>query len=126
TNGNSCAPSTSMGYASAPPGCIHAALTISTASYPYSRRATINQYAADYIELRPSGSSSTLHLRFSGDPTVRIVPNTPIQSGMEWWSNRGDELDSTLTHPFNLSRVRHATLQYDIWTDVEKDFDYGY
>ena len=95
-------------------------------SYPYVRQATMNQYAADYIELRPQSGAATLHLRFSGDSTVRIVPNSPIAGGTEWWSNRGDEMDSTLTHPFDLSHVQHATLQYDVWTDIENGFDYGY
>jgi hypothetical protein len=77
------------------------------------------------VALKPGGTS-TLHLQFRGDPTVPIVPNTPIQGGMEWWSNRGDEMDSTLTRALDLRHVRHATLQYDIWYAVEKDFDYGY
>src|SRR5579883_2388532 len=105
--------------------CIHASVTATTIHYPYTRRARVNQFATDYVELQPSGAS-TLRLRFSGDPTVPIVANTPIQGTMEWWSNRGDEMDSTLTRTFDLRRARHATLQYDIWYAVEQDFDYGY
>ncbi len=105
--------------------CIHASVTATTIHYPYTRRARVNQFATDYVELQPSGAS-TLHLSFSGDPTVPIVANTPIQGNMEWWSNRGDEMDSTLTRTLDLRHVRHATLQYDIWYAVEQDFDYGY
>ncbi len=106
--------------------CIHAAVTASATAYPYTRHATVNQFATDYVEVRPVGGVSTLHLRFAGDPTVRIVPNAPMHGGTEWWSNRGDEMDSTLTRAINLTRVRHATLTYDLWYDIEKDFDYGY
>ena len=105
--------------------CVHARVTASTSSYPFTRRARVNQFATNYVELTP-GRASTLHLQFKGDSTARIVPNTPIQGGLEWWSNRGDEMDSTLTRALDLRHVRHATLQYDIWYAVEKDFDYGY
>jgi immune inhibitor A len=105
--------------------CIHARITASTSSYPFTHRARVNQFATNYVELTP-GRASTLHLQFKGDSTVRIVPNTPLQDGLEWWSNRGDEMDSTLTRALDLRHVRHATLQYDIWHAVEKDFDYGY
>lgn len=114
------------GYQNVYPGCcVHASLTASTHSYPYTRHATVNQFATDYVELKP-GQSSTLHLTFAGDPTVHIVDNTPVQGNSEWWSDRGDEVDSTLTRTLDLRRVRHATLQYDVWYDVEQDFDYGY
>src|SRR5919199_496424 len=105
--------------------CIHARITASTSRYPFTRRARVNQFATNYVELTP-GHAATLHLQFKGDSTVRIVPNTPLQGGLEWWSNRGDEMDSTLTRALDLRHVRHATLQYDIWYAVEKDFDYGY
>ena len=106
--------------------CIHASLTASAASYPYTRSARANQFSTDYVELKPAAGATTLRLRFKGDPTVSVVPNKPVQGGTEWWSNRGDEMDSTLTRALDLTRVRHATLQYDIWYDVEQDFDYGY
>lgn len=116
----------SDGYRPAYAGCcVHAAITASAHAYPFTRRSSVNQFSTDYVELEPGGAS-TLHLQFSGDPTVPIVANTPLQGGMEWWSNRGDEMDSTLTRTLDLSRVHHATLQYDIWYDVERDFDYGY
>jgi immune inhibitor A len=108
--------------------CIRAAVTASATAYPYTRRATVHQFATDYVEVRPATApgTATVRLRFAGDPTVRIVPNTPPGGGTEWWSNRGDEMDNTLTRALDLTRVRHATLRYDMWYDVEKDFDYGY
>lgn len=116
------------GYRPAYQGCcIHSTVTLSTNHYPYTHQGHLNQFASEYVELKPSGSgASTLRLRFDGDPTVSVVPNSPVQGGGEWWSNRGDEMDSTLTRSFDLRRVRKATLQYDIWYEVEQDFDYGY
>lgn len=105
--------------------CIRAAITAATQRYPYARQSRVNQFATQYIALKPGGRS-TIRVQFNGDPTVRIVPNTPLQGGREWWSNRGDEMDSTLTRALDLSRVRQATLNYDVWFQVERDFDYGY
>jgi hypothetical protein len=114
------------GYRHAYDGCcIHAVANVSAHAYPFTHRGTVNQFATDYVELKPAGAS-TLHLQFSGDPTVKIVNNTPLGATTEWWSNRGDELDSTLTRSFDLSKVGHATLKYDAWYDIERDFDYGY
>src|SRR5919199_1802804 len=67
--------------------CVHARVTASTSSYPFVRRARVNQFATNYVELTP-GRASTLHVQFRGDSTVHIVPNTPLQDGLEWWSNR--------------------------------------
>ncbi len=106
--------------------CIHSTVTLSTNHYPYTHQGRLNQFASEYVELKPSDGATTLHLHFTGDPTVSVVPNSPVQGGSEWWSNRGDEMDSTLTRAFDLRHVRTATLQYDVWYDIEKDFDYGY
>ena len=114
------------GYKNTYPGCcIHASVTTSADSYPYTYNGHVNQFATNYVELKPNGARS-LTVRFAGDPTVGLVPNAPVQGNSEWWSNRGDELDSTLTRAFDLSRARRATLRYDLWYNVEKDFDYGY
>ena len=43
-----------------------------------------------------------------------------------WYSNRGDNSDSTLTRAFDLSGLKSATLEYDLWYDIEHLWDYGY
>src|SRR5205814_1768783 len=44
-----------------------------------------------------------------------------------WWSNRADGVDDTLTlPPLDLRNVRHATLRYQAWYDLEQDYDYAY
>ncbi len=84
---------------------------------------TAHQWGADYYELN---SSRPFTLVFRGESRVRLVDNTPRDGRFEWYSNRGDLLDSTLTRAFDLSRVHHATLEVDMWYDIEKDFDYAY
>ena len=114
------------GYTPAYAGCcISTQITSHALTYPFAQTAQLPQFGAAYIDVVP-GASGTLHLQFRGAPTVPLVPNTPLQEGMEWWSNRGDKMDSTLTHAFDLSGVRRATLRYDIWYETEPAYDYGY
>lgn len=39
--------------------------------------------------------------------------------------NRTDDSDATLTHDFDLSGVKNATLDFWAWYDLEEDFDYA-
>lgn len=97
---------------------------------PYSHQATIHQYAADYFSLTaPSDVSTTLHLSFTGQPTVPLLSaGTPPGQAWYWWSNRGDTMNSTLTRDFDLTHVKgsSATLQFQMFTDLETSYDYGY
>lgn len=104
------------------------------ATYPYTigtgdTTNTVNQYAADYYEFNPGTTTGTLTLHFAGQPTVGIVPNTPYKgAAAEWWSNSGNEMDSTLTREFDLSSLagKPVTLNFAAWYQLEKDYDYAY
>ncbi|HDN80140.1 MAG TPA: hypothetical protein ENG33_06735, partial [Chloroflexi bacterium] len=91
--------------------------------YPITRESTVHQYGADYIELR---GQKPLTIRFSGSPTVTLAPVRPHSGQFMWWSNRGDEGDSTLTKAFDLRGVDKATLQVWMWYDIEEHYDYAY
>jgi hypothetical protein len=104
-------------------------------SYPYadgsqSTPARMPQYAAQYYDFRPAdGGAGTLRLSFQGEPTVGIVENTPYGGApAEWWSNTSNNLDSTLTHAFDLSGLsgRQVSLCFQAWYSLEPDFDYAY
>ncbi len=84
---------------------------------------TAYQYGTSYYRLSPSGPAT---LRFAGVPTVQLIGADPHDSSFEWWSNRGDSIDSRLTRTVDLRSTRKATLRFWIWYDIEKDFDYGY
>jgi len=102
--------------------------------FPYStdaggQPATTQQYAAQYFDFTPPARTHTLAVHLHGDPTVGIVANTPFGGApAEWWSNSGDNLDSTLTRAFDLRALagKRATLSFEAWYDLEQDFDYGY
>jgi hypothetical protein len=53
--------------------------------------------------------------------------NNQAHSGRyQWYSNRGDNIDVTLTREFDLSNLSEATLQFWTWYDLETDWDYAY
>lgn len=91
-------------------------------SYPVTTQAQVNQYGADYIELRGSGA---LDITFEGQQTIGLVDAKP-QGVHSWWSNRGDQSNSTLTRAFDLRAVKSATLTFSAWYDIEDGWDYAY
>lgn len=91
--------------------------------YPVDRKSTVNQYAADYVAFEGQG---TLTIEFTGTTQVKVVPNDAHSGTYQWWSNRGDDSDMTLTHSFDLSDVDQATLQFWTWYDIEEDWDFAY
>ncbi len=92
--------------------------------YPDSRSSTVHQYAADYIELRPGRGD--LAIDFTGSTQVKLVDNDPHSGEHQWWSNRGDVSNMTLTRGFDLSDLEEATLEFWVWYDIEDDYDYAY
>jgi hypothetical protein len=97
-------------------------------TFPVESTATVSQYGADYIEI--SGQNLTgpadLTVTFQGAETVAILNNQPYSGRYQWYSNRGDAIDTTLTRPFNLSGLEQAKLNFWAWYDIEASWDYAY
>lgn len=79
---------------------------------------TVRQFAADYLRAE-SGK-----FRFDGADEVSI--GVPDHDGAFWWSGRGDSKDSRLTRQIDLRGIDEATLRFDAWYDIERDWDYAY
>ena len=100
--------------------------------YPAESAATVHQYGADYIELQAGETSEVLEtsevwtVHFAGSTVARLVDNEAHSGSYQWWSNRGDESDTTLTRAFDLTGLEQATLRAWLWYDIEKDYDYAY
>lgn len=90
--------------------------------YPASGNGTVGQYAADYIRLKGNGAVT---IKFAGDTEVSLTNAAP-QGGHAWWSNRGDQSNSTLTRAFDLRGLSSATLTFSAWYDIEEGWDYAY
>ena len=83
----------------------------------------IAQYAADYTEL--ANFDQPIWLQFSGMMENVLIPAEVDQVGC-WWSNTGDSINSTLSRRVDLSGISSATLRYQLWYEVEENWDYGY
>jgi immune inhibitor A len=92
-------------------------------TFPVGQRATVHQYAADYILLEGEGD---LKVEFEGTMVVPLVGNQTHSGEYQWWSNRGDDGDATLTRAFDLTGLEEATLHAWMWYDLETDYDYAY
>jgi hypothetical protein len=92
-------------------------------AYPVRQQATVHQYAADYILLDGTGDVT---VEFSGSLVVPLVGNEAYSGQYQWWSNRGDDGDATLTRAFDLTGLESANLRAWMWYDLETEFDYAY
>jgi hypothetical protein len=84
----------------------------------------VHQFAADYVEVELSQGDAVFS--FDGAGTVGAIANEPYSGAGQWWSNRGDAIDSTLTAEFDLTGVPSATLRFSAWYDIEEHWDYAY
>jgi immune inhibitor A len=98
-------------------------LTASYTTLPARDLEAVHQYAADYILLEGEGDVT---IEFTGSLVVPLVGNEVHSGEFQWWSNRGDEGDATLTRAFDLTDLEAATLQAWMWYDLETDYDYAY
>jgi hypothetical protein len=101
-----------------------AALSAAHRQYPVARTdATVSQFGTDYIRLvgdRP------LTVVFTGTQQVPLL-STRAQSGEAfWWSNQGDEINTTLTRALDFTGLTSVTLEYWLWYDLEAHWDYAY
>ncbi|HLH74695.1 MAG TPA: hypothetical protein VKX96_15515, partial [Chloroflexota bacterium] len=84
---------------------------------------SVTEYGTNYYRIE---TTSPATLVFTGTTTVDLTGGAPHTGTFEWWSNRGDSIDTTLTRAVDLSRVTKATLKFWVWYDIERDFDYAY
>jgi hypothetical protein len=110
------------GYSSLSVGPV--SLDVQHGDLPADEESSVGQYAADYIAFRDVEGDLTID--FDGAEQVKVVPNQPHSGEYQWWSNRGDDSDMTLTRSFDLSGVNQAALQFWTWYDIEEDWDFAY
>lgn len=91
---------------------------------PADVNSTVSQYGADYYRITCSGDYL---LKFSSNPSVRLLPADPHSGNYAFWSNFGDESDMTLTREFDFTAENGPlTMTYWTWYDIEQDYDYVY
>jgi immune inhibitor A len=82
---------------------------------------TVNQFAADYLEIDRPGTFS-----FDGADAVSLGAPAADSGQPFWFSGRGDGIDSRLTREIDLTGLSRATLRYSAWFDTERGWDYAY
>ena len=91
--------------------------------FPVEHKSLVHQYAADYILLEGNGD---LAIEFEGDTKAKVAPNEAHSGTFQWWSNRGDDSNMSLTRAFDLSSVQQATLEFWLWYGIEAGWDYAF
>ena len=86
-------------------------------------RGVVPQYAADYTKL--IAFDRPVWIQFSGPVENVLIPADVDQVGC-WWSNSGDSINSTLSRRVDLTGISSAALRYQLWYEVEENWDYGY
>ena len=88
-----------------------------------THESDIPQYSAHHLELEDLESPA--RIRFSA-PTAS--PLLPVDVGPDgcWWGNLGDSITTTLTRQVDLRNVSEAELEYQVWSEIEKAWDYAY
>ena len=82
------------------------------------------QFGTDYYRL-DGLASGEYELRFDGEVAAGVLPIAP-DAGAFWWSNRGDEIDTTLTREVDLTNATAPILRFRTWHDIERWYDRGY
>ena len=102
-------------------GLNTAALT-SVSDLPAIYQEQVSQHAADYYEL-PEGVSS---ITFSGAADVSLLGVEPVAGDRYWFAQRANYSNPRLTNSFDLRELDQATLNYDVYVDIEQGYDFAY
>ena len=88
---------------------------------------SLPQYGIDYVEVK--GIRKGAKIQFEADGVTPILPDEP-PGGACWWTNRGDDTSTTLTReltvPAAASSGEKPALIFQLWYDIEEDWDYLY
>ncbi len=60
------------------------------------------------------------------DKTVATDYNTPHSGSTEWWGGSGDNLNSTLSRPIDLTGATSASVSSWLWSNIEDGYDFLY
>ena len=90
---------------------------------PATFETTVYQYAADYYELPSSGEVT---IEFTGQPTASLLGTEPPSGEHFWYAQRANDSNPRLTRAIDLRDVGRATLEYDVFVDIETGYDFAY
>ncbi|PKB73004.1 MAG: hypothetical protein BZY75_04075 [SAR202 cluster bacterium Io17-Chloro-G7] len=90
-------------------------------------KSRIPQYSVEYIKFDGELMShqGPLRLNFTGQAESALLPVEVGEEGC-WWGNSGDSINATLSRSVDLTQYRQATLNFQVWFELEEDWDYAY
>ena len=86
---------------------------------------TVANYGADYWSVDLTNATQ-VRIGFEGDAYVSLGPAEARQDQQVWWSQRGDGIHTWLDSTVDLRGLVTATLEQQLWFDIESGWDYGY
>lgn len=87
---------------------------------------TVAQYGTRYLVLI-ADQAAVVQVDFEGHDTARLpLPEDTAPENHVYWSGRGSNQDTHLTRHLDLSTVDSATLQFDVWYDLNYRRNYAY
>lgn len=98
-------------------------LTTPVNTLPAKFDTTVGQFAADYYELPSSG---TVQLAFNGASLASLLGVDAPSSEHYWYAQRANYSNPRLTRAVDLRGVPAATLQYNVYVDIEHGYDFAY
>lgn len=104
------------------PGIDTAAMTRLDSS-PKSTAAAVSQFGADYYQLSASDEAT---VTFTGSSLVPLLKVLPASGERMWMAQRANYSSMRLTRSFDLSDVASATLNYLVFHEIEKGYDFAY
>jgi hypothetical protein len=98
-------------------------MTTPVNSLPARFDTTVAQYAADYYELPSSGHVT---IDFAGADKVSLLGAKSPSGAHIWYAQRENYSNPRLTRSINLRDVTTATLNYQVFADIEAGYDFAY
>ena len=90
----------------------------------YAYTAVLNQFGVHYVDLTALRGPATI--TFAGDTVIDLIDAAPTSGQQMWFTPPMSDLNARLTRTFDLTNVEQATLRYNIWYDLERDYDFAY
>lgn len=84
---------------------------------------TVQPFGVDYLSIPITGM---IRVDFTGQTAVPLAPFATEMGDHLWWSNRGDNKDTTLTRELDLSGVSDAALHASLWHAIETGYDFAH
>jgi len=82
----------------------------------------VHQYGADYYMLPAADTAIT----FVGSRIVSLLAGQEPSDDIIWYAIRANYSNPRLTRGLDLSEVQVATLEYDVYFDIEEGWDFAY